>query len=124
MSTVDIVEDLTTEDYIEASKQLLRVHEKRAAGKKLSKKDRAIITYAALMLSSDRAADLYRGVWKDFVNNNGEPMEFSGAQKARRFESMLQQGVSAAERGYEVGEPIALRSILEDFREIYSTDLL
>ncbi|ATN89537.1 hypothetical protein KNT75_gp16 [Gordonia phage Kabluna] len=124
MSTVDIVEELTTEDYIEASNQLLRVQEKKAAGKKLSKKDRAIITYAALMLSSDRAADLYRGAWKDFVGANGEPMEFSGAQKARRFENMLQKGVSAAERGYEVGEPVALRSILEDFREIYSTDLL
>ncbi|UTN91377.1 hypothetical protein SEA_OUTIS_14 [Gordonia phage Outis] len=124
MSTAEIVEDLTTEDYIQASNQLLRIQEKRAAGKKLSKKDHAIITYAALMMSSDRSADLYRGVWKDFVGENGEEMKFSGAQKARRFESMLQQGVSAAERGYEVGEPIALRAILEDFREIYATDLL
>ncbi|QXN73321.1 hypothetical protein SEA_BONUM_16 [Gordonia phage Bonum] len=124
MSATNIVEELTTEDYVQASEQLLRIQEKKASGKELSKKERAIVVYASLMMASDRSADMYRGVWKDFVNNNGEQMTHEGAQKARRFYDLLQQGVSAAEKGYEVGEPIALRSILEDFREIYSTDLL
>lgn len=115
---------LGTEDYREAAEQLLRIKEKRDAGSKLSKKERAIETYAALMMASDRSADMYRELLRNVITEQGEPMMFDAAQKARSFERMLTQGVSAAERGYEVGEPVALRSILADFREIYSTDLL
>ncbi|AET09845.1 hypothetical protein GoPhGRU1p04 [Gordonia phage GRU1] len=123
MSETDVPE-LTTANYLEAADLMLRIQEKHAAGEKLSKKERAIITYAALMAASDRSADMYRQLYKNMLVEIGEPMPLEAAQKARSFETMLTNGIRAAESGLEVGEPVALRSILTDFREVYSTDLL
>ncbi|AYD82105.1 hypothetical protein KNU13_gp17 [Gordonia phage Turuncu] len=123
MSEIDLPE-LTTENYLEAADLMLSIQEKKKAGRKLSKKDRAIMTYAALMTSSDRSADMYRQLYKNMLFEIGEPMSLEAAQKARSFETMLTNGIRAAESGLEVGEPVALRSILADFREIYSTDLI
>lgn len=129
--------ELTINDYQLAIETLEKVRKRKLAGKKLSRKDQAILVYAADSVAAHRTADLLRDCLPDpptFVTgSNDEAVAVAVAQgradavgtnrRLRRFQGMLMQAENALSRGLRIGEENYARSVRSDFEYTFAPEL-
>lgn len=120
MGKNELVEhELTVEDYKQAAEQVVRAKERVVAGKALSKKDRAMLTFAADAEAAHRSADLLRSA----LFPSGEEVEANTAKRLKAFRDYIDQGLRTAESGTLIGEVTAMEAILNDFEAIFVEEL-
>lgn len=114
---------LSINDYYEASEQVKRVKEKLKEGRKLSAKDKAILTILTLaadaVAAQHRSVDLYRSLlFPSNVQVNDDTID-----RLKKFHSMIAQGLRVTKAGNLVGEEIAIEAILSDFETTFTAEL-
>lgn len=114
-----IEHELTVEDYKQAAEQVVRAKGRVVEGKALSKKDRAMLTFAADAEAAHRSADLLRSV----LFPSGEEVEANTVKRLKAFRDYIDQGLRTAKEGTLVGESIAIEAILNDFEAIFVEEL-
>ncbi|ATS93099.1 hypothetical protein SEA_PATIO_17 [Gordonia phage Patio] len=129
--------ELTINDYQLANETLEKVRERKLAGKKLSRKDQAILVFAADAVAAHRTADLLRDCLPDppifAVDSVDEAVAVAVAQgradavsrdhRIRYFRRMLMQAENALNRGLRIGEENFARSVRADFESAFAPEL-
>ncbi|AXQ62050.1 hypothetical protein SEA_SKYSAND_16 [Gordonia phage Skysand] len=129
--------ELTINDYQLANETLEKVRARKLADKKLSRKDQAILVYAADAVAAHRTADLLRDCLPDppmfAVSSVDEEVAAAVAQgraaavsrgwRLRYFRRMLMQAETALNRGLRIGEENFARSVRSDFESVFASEL-
>ncbi|AKJ72347.1 hypothetical protein AU099_gp04 [Gordonia phage GTE8] len=118
---------LTINDYQRAIDTLHKVRAKAKAGKKLSRKDQAILVYAADSVAAHRSSDAMRDAidWRSTVVEEvpATPPLRSLPERIRLFRRMLVSGMTAAGNSLLIGEEAYATSIKSDFERIFAPEL-
>ncbi|AYD83400.1 hypothetical protein SEA_EMIANNA_15 [Gordonia phage Emianna] len=133
---------LSINDYQQAIDTLGKVRAKALAGKKLSRKDQAILVYAADSVAAHRSADLLRDALPTpplFAPAPGpgeervalaiaqiDPERMAEIDLERRIEAfrgMLYSGERAASNGLLIGEKAYAASVKADFERVFAPEL-
>ncbi|WGH20799.1 hypothetical protein QLT00_gp16 [Gordonia phage Commandaria] len=115
---------LTVDDYLKAIETLHKVRARKLAGKKLSRKDQAILVYAADSVAAHRSADTFR----DAIEMRssvlpGRPQLASLPERIRLFHRTLVSGAAAVRNGLLIGEEAYATAVSNDFERVFSPEL-
>lgn len=113
--------DLTVDDYMQAGYVLGEITARKKAGKKLSRKDRAILTFSADSVAAHRSNDLLRSL---VMPSSGVPqVDPDTVDRIKKFRTMIEQGLRVTRGGLLIGGNEAVAAILSDFETTFTEEL-
>ncbi|WNM66055.1 hypothetical protein SEA_WHEEZY_15 [Gordonia phage Wheezy] len=124
MTDTSVERVLTINDYQQAIDTLGKVRAKALAGKKLSRKDQAILVYAADSVAAHRSADTMRdAIEMRSSGQPGRPQLASLPERIQLFRRMLVGGSAATRNGLLIGEEAYASAVAADFERVFAPEL-